>query len=99
IDTDWGRAGTATRCDRTRPVSSIGAVGATESAVAHTGQRCEGALARSVQKWICAAGKTSTRSIAKIATLRQEGRMYLVRRSLGKKSCRVKQRDSHPVSS
>ena len=62
-------AGASARRDRIRPTSWIGAVGAIESAVEHTGQKCEGVLVRSVQKWSCAPRKTSARSIAKIANL------------------------------
>ena len=65
----------------------------TEPAVEHTGQMWEadGAAVRSVQKWNCAPRKAAPRSKARMWMRRNSICMCLLRRSLGKKSCGVKQ--------
>jgi hypothetical protein len=66
----------------------------TEPAAAQKGQVCElvGSDVRSAQKWNCAARNTIPRSSAKIRIRDVLQGMYLLRRSLGKNGCGVKQR-------
>lgn len=64
----------------------------TEAAVVQTGQMWEGegAAVKSVQKWNCAARKTTPRSNARMGMLRDFVCMCLLGRSLGRNRCRVK---------
>jgi hypothetical protein len=66
----------------------------TEPAAAQNGQVCElvGSEVRSAQKWNCAARNTIPRSNAKIRSFDVLRGMSLLRRSLGKNGCGVKQR-------
>ncbi len=65
----------------------------TEPAAEQTGQMWEadGAAVRSVQKWNCAPRKATPRSNARMRMRQDSVCMCLLRRSLGKKGCGVKQ--------
>ena len=58
-----------------------------------TGQKCEaaGAAVRSAQKWNCAPRKMTANSSAKTAVREVLWCMFLIRWSLGKNGCEVKQ--------
>src|SRR5690242_13389979 len=67
-------------------------VGAAESAAEQVGQTWDPVdSSRSVQKWICAPRKATTRSTTTNCILDFTKCMCLVRRSLGKKGCGVKE--------
>ena len=80
------------RCETTGPEQTIGAAGATESVAEQMGQASDEEVvsAKSAQKCSCAPTKATTRSSTKSGNLRLELRMYLIRLSLGKKGCWVK---------
>src|SRR5256885_2958573 len=63
-----------------------------DPAALHSGQICDevGCEVRSAQKWNCAARKTSPKNSAQNRMLCDGLRMCLVRRSLGKNGCEVK---------
>jgi len=96
--------GTAENSDATRGVSSSrsitgimampGVGGATtDPTVEQVGQKCEadGVAVRSTQKWNCAARKTIPRSKTKMRARSVQTGMYLLRRSLGRIGCAVKE--------
>jgi hypothetical protein len=68
-------------------------VATAEPAALQTGQTCEdvGPEIRSAQKWNCAARKTTASSNAKKRNRELSGCMCLLRRSLGKNGCEVKE--------
>jgi hypothetical protein len=68
-------------------------VATAEPAALQTGQTCEevGPEIRSAQKWNCAARKTTASSNARGRNRDPTGCMCLVRRSLGKNGCEVKE--------
>ena len=68
-------------------------VATTDPTVEQVGQKCEAdeVTDRSAQKWNCAARKTIPRSKTKTRARSVQTGMYLVRRSLGRIGCEVKQ--------
>ncbi len=70
----------------------------TDPTVEQVGQKCEAdeVTVRSAQKWNCAARKTIPRSKTKTRARSVQTGMYLVRRSLGRIGCEVKQTRPSP---